>query len=233
MVTVILRPPPFFFSPFLLSPPLRLFLLFLSLTPALSSPLSIMEGLFFNADHGFLEGIVRGYKASLLTAGNYINLTQCETVEGMNYYTLEILLCAFLYSLCLFRYKTAAVGNWLWHGASEWTFPYIYFCNFRASHGEDGLRVWIYSRPRRRPLGEISRLYHVSLDLYPFLVDEIEIIYEGWFLLYIRLFRCLDTPIWSITLFFWSRGRSMSVILMNYWIAAIHLGNLIPCQRYV
>jgi len=31
---------------------------------------------------GFLEGIVRGYKAGLLTQGQYSNLTQCETLDG-------------------------------------------------------------------------------------------------------------------------------------------------------
>lgn len=59
-----------------------------------------MEALFFNvcslvtvyilhvtngniqADHGFLEGMVRGYKAGLLNQGHYSNLTQCETIEG-------------------------------------------------------------------------------------------------------------------------------------------------------
>lgn len=33
-------------------------------------------------DTGFLEGIVRGYKAGLLTNNQYNNLTQCETIEG-------------------------------------------------------------------------------------------------------------------------------------------------------
>jgi len=33
------------------------------------------------AHSGFLEGIVRGYKAGLLTQANYNNLTQCETLE--------------------------------------------------------------------------------------------------------------------------------------------------------
>ena len=32
---------------------------------------------------GFLEGIVRGYKAGLLTQNQYNNLTQCETIDGM------------------------------------------------------------------------------------------------------------------------------------------------------
>ena len=33
-------------------------------------------------DSGFLEGIVRGYKAGILTQGQYGNLTQCESLEG-------------------------------------------------------------------------------------------------------------------------------------------------------
>lgn len=40
-----------------------------------------MEALGFNASSGFLEGIVRGYKAGLLTQGAYHNLTQCENLE--------------------------------------------------------------------------------------------------------------------------------------------------------
>jgi len=40
-----------------------------------------MEALFFNTDGGFLEAIVRGYKAGMLTQSHYANLTQCETLE--------------------------------------------------------------------------------------------------------------------------------------------------------
>ncbi|GLB38314.1 putative vacuolar ATPase is responsible for acidifying a variety of intracellular compartments in eukaryotic cells [Lyophyllum shimeji] len=40
-----------------------------------------MEALYFNANTGFLEGIVRGYKTGLLTQNQYNNLTQCETLE--------------------------------------------------------------------------------------------------------------------------------------------------------
>ncbi|KZP33540.1 ATPase, V0 complex, subunit D [Athelia psychrophila] len=40
-----------------------------------------MEGLFFNIDSGFLEGIVRGYKAGILTQAQYASLGQCETLE--------------------------------------------------------------------------------------------------------------------------------------------------------
>ncbi|KAG5648431.1 hypothetical protein DXG03_005005 [Asterophora parasitica] len=40
-----------------------------------------MEALFFNVNTGFLEAIVRGYKAGILTQSQYANLTQCETLE--------------------------------------------------------------------------------------------------------------------------------------------------------
>ncbi|CRG92529.1 V-type H+-transporting ATPase subunit AC39 [Talaromyces islandicus] len=42
-----------------------------------------MEGLFFNVNGGYLEGIVRGYRNSLLTGQHYANLTQCETVDDV------------------------------------------------------------------------------------------------------------------------------------------------------
>ncbi|KAL1894291.1 H(+)-transporting V0 sector ATPase subunit d [Ceratocystis pirilliformis] len=42
-----------------------------------------MEGLFFNVNNGYLEGIIRGYRNSLLTSSNYANLTQCETLDDL------------------------------------------------------------------------------------------------------------------------------------------------------
>ncbi|KAJ5227817.1 hypothetical protein N7489_008525 [Penicillium chrysogenum] len=41
-----------------------------------------MEGLFFNVNGGYVEGIVRGYRNSLLSGQNYSNLTQCETIDA-------------------------------------------------------------------------------------------------------------------------------------------------------
>ncbi|KAL1971259.1 hypothetical protein VTN77DRAFT_211 [Rasamsonia byssochlamydoides] len=42
-----------------------------------------MEGLFFNVNGGYIEGIVRGYRNSLLTSQHYANLTQCETIDDV------------------------------------------------------------------------------------------------------------------------------------------------------
>ncbi|CCC72188.1 hypothetical protein NCAS_0J02090 [Naumovozyma castellii] len=42
-----------------------------------------MEGIYFNIDNGFIEGVVRGYRNGLLTSNQYINLTQCDTLEDL------------------------------------------------------------------------------------------------------------------------------------------------------
>jgi V-type H+-transporting ATPase subunit d len=44
--------------------------------------MSLNEMIYFNADHGYLEGVARGFKGGLLTASQYANLTQCETLDG-------------------------------------------------------------------------------------------------------------------------------------------------------
>lgn len=52
------------------------------LPPSLFTSAFIMEALFYNADDGYLEAIVRGYRGSILNNTAYINLTQCETLDG-------------------------------------------------------------------------------------------------------------------------------------------------------
>uniref|UniRef100_A0A8C5CMP1 V-type proton ATPase subunit n=1 Tax=Gadus morhua TaxID=8049 RepID=A0A8C5CMP1_GADMO len=39
--------------------------------------------LYFNVDNGYLEGLVRGFKAGILSQGDYLNLVQCETLEDL------------------------------------------------------------------------------------------------------------------------------------------------------
>ncbi|CAF4772783.1 unnamed protein product [Rotaria sp. Silwood2] len=40
------------------------------------------DDLFFNLDHGYAEGLCRGFKSGILKASDYHNLVQCETLEG-------------------------------------------------------------------------------------------------------------------------------------------------------
>ena len=42
------------------------------------------DDLFFNLDHGYVEGLCRGFKSGILKASDYHNLVQCETLEGMH-----------------------------------------------------------------------------------------------------------------------------------------------------
>lgn len=42
-----------------------------------------MEGLLFNVNNGYIEGIVRGYRNGLLTGQNYSNLTQCDNIDDL------------------------------------------------------------------------------------------------------------------------------------------------------
>ncbi|ODQ66075.1 ATPase, V0 complex, subunit D [Nadsonia fulvescens var. elongata DSM 6958] len=42
-----------------------------------------MEGLFFNIDSGFIEAVVRGYRSGLLGSAQYVNLTQCDSLEDL------------------------------------------------------------------------------------------------------------------------------------------------------
>lgn len=36
----------------------------------------------FNIDQGYLEGLIRGFKGGILKRNDYMNLTQCETLDG-------------------------------------------------------------------------------------------------------------------------------------------------------
>lgn len=39
--------------------------------------------LWFNADHGYLDAILRGFKSGLITRSQYTNFTQCESIEDL------------------------------------------------------------------------------------------------------------------------------------------------------
>ena len=44
-----------------------------------------MHGCMFNIDSGYLEGLCRGFKSGILSQNDYLNLVQCETLEGMKF----------------------------------------------------------------------------------------------------------------------------------------------------
>ncbi|XP_049277018.1 V-type proton ATPase subunit d-like [Anopheles funestus] len=42
-----------------------------------------MAGFLFNIDSGYLEGLCRGFKSSILKQSDYLNLVQCETLDDL------------------------------------------------------------------------------------------------------------------------------------------------------
>jgi len=42
-----------------------------------------LTSLNFNIDHGYLEGLVRGFRSGILRQTDYMNLVQCETIEDL------------------------------------------------------------------------------------------------------------------------------------------------------
>jgi len=43
---------------------------------------AIYGDMLFNIDNGYLEGLVRGFRSGILKRTDYLNLIQCETLEG-------------------------------------------------------------------------------------------------------------------------------------------------------
>ena len=72
--------------------------------------------LIFNVDSGYLEGIVRGFKAGILKQADYLNLVQCDTLEGEH----NVYNATTVYSIQspVAVAVTASVSQWQW--MSRW-----------------------------------------------------------------------------------------------------------------
>lgn len=56
------------------------------------------SALGFNENDGFIDGILRGYYSGILNSTQYLNFTQCETLEG-NKSTFGLLICIYIKTL--------------------------------------------------------------------------------------------------------------------------------------
>ena len=72
-----------------------------------------MDEYIFNVDNGYLEGLVRGFRSGILARGDYLNLVQCETVEGQTFLHRFARHTAVSLSLCLCRPEGATAGDGL------------------------------------------------------------------------------------------------------------------------
>ena len=48
--------------------------------------------LYFNAQHGYVEGLARGLRVGLLNSQNYLNLTQCETLGSISVTLVKLMI---------------------------------------------------------------------------------------------------------------------------------------------
>ena len=110
-----------------------------------------MEALFFNVStfirittessqlswlqvsSGFLEGVLRGYKAGLLTQSHYANLTQCESLEGTQVFHPTTQLTRAVY-----RLQDAARCHRLWELPRKRAPSHLHLDHRRESHTGSG-----------------------------------------------------------------------------------------------
>lgn len=52
--------------------------------------MNYMPEMTFNVDHGYLEGLLRGFKSGILRQNDYLNLVQCETLEGRVFFKADV-----------------------------------------------------------------------------------------------------------------------------------------------
>ena len=64
-----------------------------------------MSKYMFNIDNGYLEGLLRGFKGGILKQADYLNLVQCETLEGkqslMTSDMIELVVCIQYHVMCI------------------------------------------------------------------------------------------------------------------------------------
>lgn len=70
--------------------------------------------LYFNIDNGYLEGLVRGFRNGILKQTDYLNLVQCETLDGESYtLCLVVSTCVSLYASFIFVLKCHSLNSYI------------------------------------------------------------------------------------------------------------------------
>lgn len=124
--------------------------------------------LFYNENSGYIDGVLRGYFSGILTATQYMNLTQCETLEGER--------SLFLSSFPLFlthspfsHPKRPSFTTWsyrLRQLVTKWAFTDsdIHVC--RSLNGSTGRRIQLYSWQCSCTTLQVFRVYYASMKIY-------------------------------------------------------------------
>ena len=75
----------------------------------------------FNMDDGYFEGLVRGFRAGILKQADYMNLCQCETLDGTMLFPTA--------RLILPRLEAAPANNRLWQLSPKRVLPACCVCD--------------------------------------------------------------------------------------------------------
>jgi hypothetical protein len=82
-------------------------ILILQEKPAIMWLTNYFPEVMFNINDGYLEGLARGFKGGILTRTDYLNLVQCETIDGEFSVLLE--------SFCLLEsFFHGTMGTFAW-----------------------------------------------------------------------------------------------------------------------
>ncbi len=79
------------------------------------------DDLLFNLDHGYAEGLCRGFKSGILKASDYHNLVQCETLEGIISIGINVLIFMNVILDLRLHLQSTDYGNFLANEASPLT----------------------------------------------------------------------------------------------------------------
>ncbi|XP_042424172.1 V-type proton ATPase subunit d2-like isoform X3 [Zingiber officinale] len=71
------------------------------------------EALTFNVHGGYLEAIVRGYRSGLLTAADYNNLCQCETLDDVKMHLSATEYGPYLQNVAILGLFLGVKGLWM------------------------------------------------------------------------------------------------------------------------
>lgn len=119
----------------------------------------------FNIDHGYLEGLVRGFKSGILKSQDYNQLVQAETLEGKSFILFDLIKNNWLLCMWMCRFKSIFAINWLWHVSSKRTKSIDSECYWWQAKRQVCCWISAFKKSFSEAFKHIFRLYNVSDQL--------------------------------------------------------------------
>lgn len=104
--------------------------------------------MMFNVDDGYLEGLTRGFKAGILTRTDYLNLVQCETIDG-KLWLGQVTSVSWITSIAFYRPEAPSAKYGLWKLLGQRTESSPSGRDRRKAERENGARIPTYPKSGR------------------------------------------------------------------------------------